>query len=72
MAERVRTDSLDDQVLVNTAQAAGYLNLPYPTLISWRHFRRGPPYIRLGRLIRYRLQDLQAFVEHGRQIGGEQ
>ena len=68
MTERVSTHPLDDQKLVNTEGAAGYLDLPSPTLISWRHLRRGPPYIRLGRLIRYRLQDLQAFVEQGRQV----
>lgn len=68
MTERVRPHPLDDQRLVNTEGAAGYLDLPSPTLISWRHLRRGPPYIRLGRLIRYRVQDLQAFVEQGRQV----
>ena len=34
-----------------------------PTLRSWRYKGEGPPYIKVGRLIRYRLSDVEAWLE---------
>jgi hypothetical protein len=49
--------------LLNTESAAGFLDVKPATLISWRHRRIGPPFLRLGRLIRYRPVDLIAWLD---------
>ncbi|MGO2312769.1 helix-turn-helix transcriptional regulator [Brachybacterium tyrofermentans] len=51
-----------------TAQAAEYLSLPKGTLEVWRSRGEGPPYVRLGRSVRYRIATLDAYLlahEHG-------
>lgn len=49
--------------LFDTPDAATYLGLKSPrTLIKWRGLGTGPRYIKLGRVVRYRLADLDAFV----------
>jgi len=41
--------------------AAKRLNLAEQTLANWRHLRKGPPYVKIGRKIIYREVDLAAF-----------
>jgi hypothetical protein len=36
------------------------------TLRNFRHLRKGPPYLQIGRSIRYRLCDVTAFMEQKR------
>jgi excisionase family DNA binding protein len=43
-------------------QAADYLGLSVATLRAWRLARKGPPYVQLGRAIRYRRSDLDAYL----------
>ena len=31
------------------------------TLERWRHKRKGPPHLKIGGRVRYRLQDIEAF-----------
>ena len=33
------------------------------TLANWRSQRRGPRFIRVGRLIRYRIEDLESYLD---------
>lgn len=33
------------------------------TLRNWRHLGKGPPYLKVGRSVRYRLDDVEAFLE---------
>ena len=50
--------------LLNTEQAATFLNLSPTTLTTWRVRRSdGPPYVRIGRAVRYRLDDLQSWLD---------
>ena len=51
--------------LLDTFEAARYLGVPRQTLAVWRtHNKRcGPPYIRLGRHIKYRRTDLDAWID---------
>jgi hypothetical protein len=50
--------------LLNTRQAAAFLNLHPKTLVMWRGKGCGPRYIHVGeRAIRYRLSDLDEFVQ---------
>lgn len=46
-----------------TKEAAKYLGLKRTTLEAWRCRGGGPRYLKLGRSVRYRLSDLDAWVE---------
>jgi hypothetical protein len=49
---------LDDDDLVDMG-VAGSVN----TLRSWRSQGRGPKFIKVGKLVRYRLSDVEAFMD---------
>jgi hypothetical protein len=46
--------------------AAGRLGLKVATLRAWRHQRRGPAFVRLGRAVRYLPSDLDEFLRANR------
>lgn len=48
---------------LTTRQAAGLLGLKENTLEIWRHRGVGPNYCKLGRAVRYRADDLMAWVD---------
>lgn len=53
----------DAPELLTTTEAAGYLSTKPHTLEIWRCTRRyALPYIKVGRNIRYRREDLDAFL----------
>jgi excisionase family DNA binding protein len=54
--------------LLTTKEAATYLNLSVAALVRYRWAGKGPAYIKLGdgRSIRYRLEDLEAWINRGR------
>lgn len=57
--------------LLTTSEAANVLGLPPQTLVNWRCTGRYPlPYIRVGRLIRYRTADLNEWIETNRVVKG--
>lgn len=47
-------------------EAAKKLGVAVQTLRNWRHIRRGPAYIKLGRSVRYRNEDILDFIEKNR------
>ena len=49
--------------LLTTKQASEILGLHHVTLANWRAEGFGPKFVALGRAIRYRRDDLEAFVE---------
>ncbi|OOG27669.1 DNA-binding protein [Thioalkalivibrio denitrificans] len=49
--------------LLTTEEAAHYLRLSSRSLIRWRVERRGPPVVRAGRKVMYRLHDLDAWLD---------
>ena len=54
--------------LLTTQEAAHYLKVTSHTLTVWRCTQRYPlPYVKIGRRVRYRLQDLQKFIEQNYQ-----
>ena len=60
-----------ENTLLTRADAAIYLGVSKGTLEVWACTKRYPlPYVKVGRLVKYRLSDLQAFVT-SRTIGGE-
>ena len=50
--------------LLSPDEAADFLGVQKSTLAVWRCVQRYPlPFVRIGRLIRYRQTDLEAFVQ---------
>lgn len=47
---------------LNNEEAAKYLGLKAATLNKWRVYGEGPPFIKVGRLVRYRRADLDAYL----------
>lgn len=48
------------------SEAAAHLSLSKHTLNKWRFEKRGPKFIRFGKSIRYRDEDLTAFAFENR------
>jgi len=52
------------QLLLTEGEAAEYLRLTPRALQAWRYQGKGPQFVKISRrAIRYRLIDLEAFVE---------
>lgn len=50
------------RVALTTREAAQYLGLAVSTLNKWRCHGGGPEFLKLGRAVRYRREDLDAFL----------
>ncbi len=48
---------------LKTEEAADFLRVKPTTLEQWRWQGRGPRFIKLGRCVRYRRTDLEAFMD---------
>ncbi len=61
--KRMRVDEDAPYGLLRTEdEAAAFLNLSNRTLQAWRVRGCGPKFRKLGRAVRYRLEDLETFV----------
>lgn len=62
-----------NSILVDSVEAAALLSLKNPgTLAVWRTTKRYPlSYIKVGRRVRYRREDIDAFILSRRQSGVE-
>jgi len=49
--------------LLTVTEVSDYLGVPVATLYRWRTHRDGPRGIRVGRYVRYRRTDLDAWLE---------
>jgi hypothetical protein len=51
--------------LLDTKQASDYLNVNDKSLANSRHTGTGiqVPYIKMGKIVRYKLSDLQSYIE---------
>lgn len=54
--------------LATPGQLGEYLGIPPTTLAQWRWVRTGPTYVRLGRLIRYRREDVEEWLESNQEV----
>ena len=55
---------MEKKELVTTDEAAKYLgNLKANTLEGWRVRGYGPRYVKVGRLVRYALADLDTYIQ---------
>ncbi len=48
--------------LLNDEGATKFLNLAKGTLPVWRHHGKGPKFIKIGTAVRYRIQDLEEYI----------
>jgi len=55
--------STDPDALLEEDEAAQFLRISVRTLQAWRLRSAGPPFVRLGRMIRYRRRNLLEFIE---------
>ncbi|UQN29448.1 helix-turn-helix domain-containing protein [Brachybacterium kimchii] len=49
--------------LMTPAEVATYLGVKPKTLEGWRYKRTGPPFIKRGRVVRYRADALQEWLD---------
>lgn len=49
--------------VLDQGQVSAWLGVPVATLADWRHRRIGPPSCRIGRHVRYRLHDLEEWLD---------
>jgi len=57
-----------DAGLLLPKDAATYLGLAQQTLAGWRYRKVGPEYLKVCGRIRYRMEDLEAFVKQAREL----
>ena len=57
--------------LLNEHQVAEMLGVSLSTVRRWRLLKRGPRYLKLGALCKYRVEDISAWLE-SRPTGGGQ
>jgi len=50
------------QELLDTADVAGMFKVPVETVRGWRHCGTGPPYLKVGRHVRYRAEDVDDWL----------
>jgi len=55
-----------DNKLLSNSEAAEFLGMSPDTLPRWRWEGVGPAYLKVGRSIKYRLADLEAFLNESR------
>jgi predicted DNA-binding transcriptional regulator AlpA len=48
--------------LANSAEVAEYLGVTVQALASMRYLSKGPDYVKLGRNVRYRWSDVDAWI----------
>ena len=53
----------DADALLREQEAADFLSLSVRTLQSWRIRTAGPPFVQVGRAVRYRRRDLIGWIE---------
>lgn len=61
--ETRRNDGAPPAALIDTDAAALWLGMASTTLRRWRSEGRGPRWVRVGRLAKYRVADLAAWAE---------
>jgi hypothetical protein len=60
---RSKVSRLSPHALLNERDVADLLDLSVRTLQSWRIRLAGPPFVQVGRAIRYRRRDLIAWID---------
>ena len=53
--------------LMTPSDLAGQISVPQATLAQWRHLGKGPRFLKLGRHVRYRHEDVAEWLEQAGQ-----
>lgn len=53
---------MEDKNLLNERQAAERLGVAVKTMQQWRHYGKGPKWVKVGRLARYRPADIDSYI----------
>jgi len=66
---------MNDSAAMSESELAQTANVSIAVLRKWRRERKGPRYLKLGRLVRYLARDVDAWLEEhavdgGRKPGG--
>ncbi|HZP14694.1 MAG TPA: helix-turn-helix domain-containing protein [Nocardioides sp.] len=56
------TDLSEPEQLLTPDDLSEHLGVPASTLANWRYLHRGPVYVRVGRHVRYRVEDVLAWT----------
>lgn len=51
-----------DDGLAEPQDVADYLLVPHATLAQWRYLGQGPRFFKVGRFVRYRWSDVEAWL----------
>jgi excisionase family DNA binding protein len=62
-AEEKGVAKVMDEPLMTPQEVAAFLGLPIATLQAWRAKRSGPRGYRVGKHVRYRREDVEAWLE---------
>lgn len=49
--------------LLKPKQVSELIHVTEQTLAKWRYLKKGPNYIKMGSLVRYRMEDVCAYVD---------
>ena len=70
MAKRVEGEAEGlNEKLMTLPELAKFLDIPSATLYQWRYRGEGPPSIKVGRHVRYRRSDVDAWLDAKTQSG---
>jgi excisionase family DNA binding protein len=61
-----RRSAIQSPLLLSPEELAALLGVPLPTIYRWRSRHAGPPGFRVGRHVRYRLEDVHEWLESRR------
>jgi excisionase family DNA binding protein len=59
-----------DEQLLDLDWLSGYLGIPQRSLYNWRQRGEGPPAYRVGKHLRYRRSDIEAWLDSRRDDKG--
>jgi predicted DNA-binding transcriptional regulator AlpA len=62
IAVQIKVQPMQSTDYLNTPQAAAYLHISASALNKWRVYGDGPPFVKMGRTVRYRRQDLNIWA----------
>lgn len=63
----IKTGPPDERLaqLMTPSEVSRLLDVPVGTLANWRYLGRGPIFVRIGRHVRYRTDDLWSWIDLG-------
>lgn len=66
---RGRSMTVDAELdpLLTIEEVSEYLDVTVGTLANWRYRHQGPPFIRSGRVVRYRRKDVRSWLKDNEQ-----